>query len=365
MIVDELVSRSELDDRRLMKVFALVMASVIGATTMPVVNPLHAWSMDLAGNRIRQDAQPKKEGFADPVLQLQIKHERGVTAIAFSPDGKLIATGSDDYTIQLWDLRTGRAVLRLNEPDSGVRSPGVYPDGQRVFSLSFSPDGRILASAGDIIKDNLLAGGQVTLWEIPSGKLLRTIIVNRDTSSYTTSVTFTPDGKGLVAGVARVHGKGEISQWNAQTGAFARKWKPNASGIHSVTFSPDGLFLVAGCSDAAIKFLDSQTWELRRTLRGAMYRIFSLSFFPDGETLASCVGPNLPAITGQIERLLKVHLIDRQTGRPSFMTTGHRSLVTAVAFSPDGEHLASGDAGLYSSSSHRSENGMVNIWRTK
>jgi hypothetical protein len=53
----------------------------------------------------------------------------------------------------------------------------------------------------------------------------------------------------------------------------------------------------------AIKFLDSQTWELRRTLRGAMYRIFSLFFSPDGETLASCVGPNLPAITGQFERL--------------------------------------------------------------
>jgi WD40 repeat protein len=365
MIVDYLVARSDLDGRRLMKVFALLIASVIGTTTMPAVNSIHLSGRDLAGSRIRQDAQLKKASFADPVLQLQIKHERGVTAIAFSPDNKLIATGSDDYTIQLWDPRTGRAELRLNEPDSGVRSPGVYPDGQRVFSLSFSPDGRILASAGDIIKDNLLAGGQVSLWEIPSGKLLRTIVVNRDTSTYTTSVTFTLDGKGLVTGVARVHGKGEISQWNAQTGALERKWKPNASGIHSVTFSPDGQFLVAGCSDATIKFLDSQTWELRRTLQGAMYRVFSLSISPDGETLASCVGPNLPAINGQFELLLKVHLLDRQTGQPSVMSVGHRSLVTAVAFSPDGEHLASGNQGLYSSSSHRRENGRLNIWRIK
>jgi WD40 repeat protein len=96
-----------------------------------------------------------------------------------------------------------------------------------------------------------------------------------------------------------------------------------------------------------------------------MYRVFSLSISPDGETLASCVGPNLPAINGQFELLLKVHLLNRQTGQPSVMSVGHRSLVTAVAFSPDGQHLASGDQGLYSSSSHRREDGRLNIWRIK
>jgi WD40 repeat protein len=171
------------------------------------------------------------------------------TGIQYEKLHKLLATGADDYTIQLWNSRTGQAARRLNEPDRRVRSPGVYPDGQRVYSLAFSPDGKTLASAGDLIKNNLLAGGQVTLWEIRSGKLLRTIIVNSEITTYTNSVVFTPDGKGLVTGMTRVKpgesagkyvNKGEIGEWNAQTGALERKWKPLDAGIHSVTFSPNG-----------------------------------------------------------------------------------------------------------------------------
>lgn len=321
-----------------------------------------------------QGAQPKKASFDNPVIELEIKHEVGVTAIAFSPDSNILAVGADDYTIQLYDARTGQVDRRLNEPDHGVRVPGVFPDGQRVYSLAFSPDGKTLASAGDIIKNNLLAGGQVTLWEIPSGKILRTIIVNRETSTYTNSVVFTPDGKRLVTGMTRYaqgesagkfRDKGEISEWDAQTGALERKWEPLDAGIHSVTFSPDGQFLVAGCSDATIKFWDLKTRELRRTVRGTMYRVFSLSFSPDGKTLASCVGPNLPGVAGQIEPLLKVHLWDAETERLNLMPVSLRSFVTAVAFSSDGRYLASGDEGLYSSSSHRHENGMVKIWRIK
>ena len=74
------------------------------------------------------------------ILELEIKHESGVTAIAFSPESKILAIGADDYTIQLCDARTGQIELRLNEPDRSLRPPGVYPDGQRVYSLAFSPD---------------------------------------------------------------------------------------------------------------------------------------------------------------------------------------------------------------------------------
>jgi len=304
---------------------------------------------------------------------LELKHESGVTAISFSPDNKILAIGADDYTVQLWDARTGQIELRLNEPDRGARAPGVYPDGQRVYSLAFSPDGKTLASAGDIIKNNVIAGGQVTLWEIPSGKLLRTIIVNKENTTYTNSVVFAPDGMRLVTGTTQYEpgesaGKhrhiGEISEWDAQTGALERKWEPLDAGIHSVTFSPDGQFLVAGCSDATIKFLDIKTRELRRTLRGPS-RVFSLCFSPDGKTLASCVGPNLAVIAGQIEPLLKVRLIDAETERLNLMPVSHRYFVTAIAFAPDGQYLASGDEGLYSLSSYRHEGGAVKIWRIK
>src|SRR5262249_39364025 len=134
-----------------MKIIALLIVSVIGTTIMPAVNIIHARNIGFVGARIRQDVQPKKASFADPLLELEIKNEMGVTAIAFSPDNRILATGADDYTIQLWNAQTGQSERRLNEPDRGVRPPGVYPDGQRVYSLSFSSDGKILASAGDII----------------------------------------------------------------------------------------------------------------------------------------------------------------------------------------------------------------------
>jgi WD40 repeat protein len=258
-----------------MKIIAVLAASVVGAIILPAVSFLHARNREWAGSRIRQDAQPKKASFANPVLELEIRHERGVTAIAFSPDNKLLAIGADDYTIQLWDAQTGQVERRLN-------------------------------------------GGK----------------------------------------------KGEISEWDAQTGALVRKWEPLYAGIHSVTFSPDGQFLVAGCSDATIKFWDVKTRELRRTLRGGG-RVFSLCFSPDGKTLASCVGPGLSAIAGQIEPLLKVHLLDAETEQFNLMPVSHRGFVTAVAFAPDGQYLASGDEGLYSSSSHRHENGAVKVWRIK
>ena len=68
---------------------------------LPVVSFLHARNKEWAGGQILQDAQPKKASFANPALEWQIKHETGVTAIAFSPDSKLLAVGADDYTIQL------------------------------------------------------------------------------------------------------------------------------------------------------------------------------------------------------------------------------------------------------------------------
>jgi WD40 repeat protein len=354
-----------------MKIIAVLVMSVVVIMILPAVSFLHARNKEWAGGKIPQDAQPKKASLANPALELEIKHETGVTAIAFSPDNKILAVAADDYTIQLLDARTGQVRRRLNEPDRGARAPGIHPDGQRVYSLAFSPDGKTLASAGDIIKNNLLAGGQVTLWEIPSGKLLRTIIVNQQITTYTNSVAFTPDGKGLVTGMVRYASSGssgrhsetgEINEWDAQTGALGRKWESLDSGIHSVTFSPDGQFLVAGRNDFTINFWDVKTRELRRTLPGSS-RLFSLCFSPDGKTLASCVGPNLPGVAGQIAPLLKVHLLDSETGRREQMPVSHRSFVTAVAFSPDGQYLASGDEGRYSTSSHRPEGGMVKIWR--
>jgi WD40 repeat protein len=123
-----------------MKIIAVLAMSVVWIMILPAVSFLHARNKVCAGAQTLQDSRPKKASFANPALELEIKHETGVTAIAFSPDNTILAVGADDYTIRLWDARTGQLWRRLNEPDRGARAPGVHPDGQRVYSLAFSPD---------------------------------------------------------------------------------------------------------------------------------------------------------------------------------------------------------------------------------
>lgn len=83
-----------------MKIIAFLAVSVVGVIIMPAASIHHARNREWAGGRIRQDTQPKKPSFANPVLELEIKHESGVTAIAFSPDNKILAVGADDYAPQ-------------------------------------------------------------------------------------------------------------------------------------------------------------------------------------------------------------------------------------------------------------------------
>jgi WD40 repeat protein len=355
-----------------MKRFAFLAAALVGIACLPASSFIHAKKSVLAGAR-QQSAQPKKASVDNPLLELEIKHEFGVTAIAYSPDRKLLAVGADDYTVQLWDAQTGKVVRRLNEPGQ-VRPSRFSLDGQRVYSLAFSPDGKTLASGGDLIENDWLTGGQATLWEVSSGRLLQTMIVNREITAYTNSVAFTPDGKNLVTGMTRYVAsgsagsrteEGDVSEWNALTGGLERKWKPLDAGVHSVAFSPDGQSLVTGSSDGVIKFWDYKTGKLLRTLSESIYRLFSFSHSLDGKTLASCIGPGLPGFAGSIDALLKVHLFDLKTGQHSLMPVDHSRQITAVAFSPDGQHLASGDEGTFSSSSKLHMDGAVKIWRIR
>jgi WD40 repeat protein len=230
-------------------------------------------------------------------------HSNGVHAIAFSPDGTTLVSGSDDKTIKLWDPQTGTLKQTLTE-NSGA-----------VHTVAFSPDGATLASGG--------ADKTIKLWDPQTGALKQTLAGHDDVVK---TIAFSPDGTILASG----SDDQTIKFWDAQTGALRQTLTGHSNGIHAISFSSDGKTLASGSIDKTIKLWDVQTGALKQTLTGHNSGIHALTFSRDGKMLAS----------GSTDKTIK--LWDAQTGALKQTFTGHSDMVMAVAFSPDGQTLASG-----------------------
>jgi WD40 repeat protein len=236
-------------------------------------------------------------------------HTGGVNSVAFSPDGRLLASGSGDGTIKLWDVATGSLVRTLSGHTNNVNS------------VAFSPDGRLLASGSD---DNT-----IKLWEVASGSEVRTLTGH---TGDVTSVAFRPDGRLLASG----SWDKTIKLWEVASGSLVRTLTGHTGGVNSVAFSPDGRLLASGSgdpvsSDHTIKLWEVASGSLVRTLTGHTIYVLSVAFRPDGRLLAS----------GSWDKTIK--LWDVATGS-LVRTLTHPAFggVYSVAFSPDGRLLASG-----------------------
>jgi WD40 repeat protein len=167
-----------------------------------------------------------------------------VSCLAFSPDGKTLAAGSYDKTINLWDVTSGKKTRTL-EGNTGTGS---------VHSVAFSPDGKTLASAcqdNSGSQDNPPAshGGMIRLWNVSSGQNTATL---QDHAGLVWSVAFSPDGKTLASGN---HDK-TIRLWDVTSGKNTATLKGHTGPVHSVAFSPDGKTLASGSCDSTIKLWD-------------------------------------------------------------------------------------------------------------
>jgi len=272
-----------------------------------------------AAGRSREEEEQRSSGPVQAVQKLPVGpqtkgrlvrtlsgHEDAVYSVAFSPDGRLLASGSHDDTIKLWEVETGRLVRTL----SGHK--------EWVWSVTFSPDSRLLVSGA--------RGGTVKLWDVETGRLMRTLS-GHTVSVY--SVTFSPDSRLLVSGARG----GTVKLWEVETGRLVRTLSRNS---RSVAFSPDGRLLASGLEGGTVKLWEVETGQLVRTLsRNSRSMAFSL----DGKLLA----------LGSSDRTIK--LWEVETGRLVRTLSGHKDWVESVAFSPDGRLLASG-----------ASDGIVKLW---
>ena len=229
-------------------------------------------------------------------------HNDGVLDVSFSPDGKIIATASDDNKVKLWS-HEGKELLTL----AGHK--------ERVNSVSFSPDGKIIATAsGD---------KTVKFWSL-DGTLEQTLTGHRD---EVWSISFSPDGKMI----ASASWDETVKVWSLD-GQELNTLRGHTEKVYSVSFSPDSQFLATASEDKTVK-LWQRDGSLKSTLTGHSRPVYSVSFSPQSgdEMIASASADKTVKIWNYQDRELKT-------------LRGHKNLVSNVKFSPDGKTIASASA---------------------
>jgi WD40 repeat protein/tRNA A-37 threonylcarbamoyl transferase component Bud32 len=262
-------------------------------------------------------------------------HSSMVHAIAISPDGQFIASGSNDRTIKLWQVGTGKLVRQLGRWFSGHSS--------MVHSVAFSPispnlsyQGESGKSAGVVdLNRRILASGSwdntIKLWDVNTGREIRTLIGH---ANWVNSVAFSPDGKFLASGSADC----TIKLWQVHTGIEIQAFRGHSDSVSSVAYSPrtpatnskDRQLVASGSNDYTIKLWQVYTGRNICTLLGHSFFVNCIAFSKDGEIIASGSGDNT------------IKLWHVSTGREIRTLVGHSDSVWSVAFSQDGQFLASG-----------------------
>jgi RNA polymerase sigma factor (sigma-70 family) len=250
-------------------------------------------------------------------LHRLVAHERPgqVYAVAFSSDGKILATGGD-HGIRLWETATGRQVRQL--------------EGQLERGLAFSPDGKVLASGHGT--------GEVCLWDVASGQRQGQLQGHqKDKDRPLTGVkcvAFSPDGKLLASGAC----DRTILLWDPATGKQLRQLCGHNGCINAVAFSPDGTYLASAGEDRSLRLWEVPSGKPLRQFLGHQEFVTSVAFRPDGKLLASGSG-NL--VEGGAKEKRALRLWDVATGKEVGALGDFTNGVTAIAFSPGGDTLFS------------------------
>ncbi len=234
-------------------------------------------------------------------------HEDGVMSIAFSPDGKHLASASRDQTIRIWEYATGKETSTLRGHTN------------RVANLAYSPGDPLLASASD--------DGSVRVWDPVGGRLLRTL---RGHTGPVIWLAFNAQGNRL----ASAGNDGTVKIWDPTLDPDCRSFRLERPLALGVSFSPDGRKLAASGSDGEMKIFDASTGREIQSPVGHKQRVWSVAFSPSGDRLVSA---------GEDET---ARIWDAATGRELVCFRGHTKWVQSAAFSPDGLRAATASGDL-------------------
>ncbi|HLJ97143.1 MAG TPA: c-type cytochrome domain-containing protein [Gemmataceae bacterium] len=241
-------------------------------------------------------------------LALKVGPLAPVTAVAFSPDGKLLATGSYRQ-VTIWDLATVQPVHTLTHVLGAVND------------VRFSPDGQMLAVAGG----QPSAKGDLRLYSLADGKLRATLSGHDDVIF---SVAFHPDGKRL----ASASFDKTVRIWNLTSHKAERILTGHSDFVYAVAFSPDGKWLVSASKDRSVKLVETDTGTSRLTFSGMDQDVLAVAVSPDGKNVVSSGFD-----TG-------IYWWNAQTGQRIRLQNGHAIAVHELCFSKDGKRLVSAGA---------------------
>jgi len=235
-------------------------------------------------------------------------HDDYITSVAFSPDGKCIASCGLDARVKVWDVEQ-KTIIQT-----------IYNYCERVYSLAFSPDGKSIAFG---------SGENIIVWDIENERRIKTFHCG---GRWVVSVAFSPDGKYIAAASAT----GPTKVWDVKVGSNMFNGYPDSA---SVAFNLDGSCIAVGSREGVITLWDLKEGSEIRAFSGHQAMTFSIAFSPDGKHFAS----------GSLDKT--VRLWDIEEGKVRTFE-GHNAPVLCVDFRSDGEYIASS-----------SIDGCIKIWR--